>query len=64
MAGEQNEDLPAGWPGSIWLEGKTIIHMQNSQPRPSHMPRGPAKKLALDSLILQWLLPELGLYYY
>jgi tRNA (guanine26-N2/guanine27-N2)-dimethyltransferase len=33
-----------GWPGSVWLEGRTIIHMQNGQPRPSHMPRGPAKK--------------------
>ena len=44
MGGGQEGDLPSGWPGSIWLEGKTIIHMQNSQPRPSHMPRGPAKK--------------------
>ena len=44
MSGEGLGKIPEGWPGSIWLEGKTIIHMQNSQPRPSHMPRGPAKK--------------------
>ena len=29
---------------NIWLEGKTIVHLQKSQERPSHMPRGPAKK--------------------
>tara|TARA_B100001564_G_scaffold243688_1_gene206522 strand:- start:1977 stop:3341 length:1365 start_codon:yes stop_codon:yes gene_type:complete len=44
MTGDALGEIPEGWPGSIWLEGKTIIHMQNSQPRPSHMPRGPAKK--------------------
>ncbi|MED5307745.1 MAG: hypothetical protein VYA95_00200, partial [Candidatus Thermoplasmatota archaeon] len=27
-----------------WLEGKTIVHLQPEQERPSHMPRGPAKK--------------------
>ncbi len=37
-------DIPNGWPGKIWLEGKTIVHLQNNQERPSHMPRGPAKK--------------------
>ena len=36
--------IPEGWPGNIWLEGKTIVHLQNDQGRPSHMPRGPAKK--------------------
>ena len=36
--------IPEGWPGNIWLEGKTIVHLQKSQERPSHMPRGPAKK--------------------
>lgn len=36
--------IPEGWPGNIWLEGKTIVHLQNDQERPSHMPRGPAKK--------------------
>jgi tRNA (guanine26-N2/guanine27-N2)-dimethyltransferase len=44
MTGVNHEVDIDGWPGSIWLEGKTIIHMQNGQPRPSHMPRGPAKK--------------------
>ena len=44
MSGGGLGTIPEGWPGSIWLEGKTIIHMQKSQPRPSHMPRGPAKK--------------------
>ncbi|CAI8160716.1 MAG: tRNA (guanine(26)-N(2)/guanine(27)-N(2))-dimethyltransferase [Methanobacteriota archaeon] len=33
-----------GWPGHIWLEGRTPVHLQNHQPRPSHMPRGPATK--------------------
>ncbi len=37
-------DLPDGWPGNIWLEGKTVVHLQPNQERPSHMPRGPAKK--------------------
>ena len=36
--------LPDGWPGNIWLEGKTVVHLQPNQERPSHMPRGPAKK--------------------
>ena len=36
--------IPEGWPGNIWLEGKTIVHLQDGQERPSHMPRGPAKK--------------------
>tara|TARA_B100001027_G_scaffold137485_1_gene95492 strand:+ start:504 stop:1880 length:1377 start_codon:yes stop_codon:yes gene_type:complete len=36
--------IPEGWPGNIWLEGKTIVHLQEGQERPSHMPRGPAKK--------------------
>ena len=36
--------LPDGWPGNIWLEGKTVVHLQPNQDRPSHMPRGPAKK--------------------
>tara|TARA_B100000925_G_scaffold71473_1_gene49774 strand:+ start:639 stop:1982 length:1344 start_codon:yes stop_codon:yes gene_type:complete len=37
-------DSPNGWPGNLWLEGKTIVHLQPEQERPSHMPRGPAKK--------------------
>lgn len=36
--------LPSGWPGHIWLEGRTSVHLQDHQPRPSHMPRGPAQK--------------------
>ena len=36
--------IPDGWPGNLWLEGKTIVHLQPEQERPSHMPRGPAKK--------------------
>jgi len=35
---------PDGWPGHLWLEGKTIVHLKNHQERPSHMPRGPARK--------------------
>ena len=43
MGGGREGDLPSGWPGSMWLEGKTIIHLPKGQERPSHMPRGPAK---------------------
>ena len=35
---------PKGWPGHIWLEGRTSVHLRSHQPRPSHMPRGPAAK--------------------
>ena len=35
---------PAGWPGHLWLEGRTIVHLQSNQERPSHMPRGPVAK--------------------
>ena len=35
---------PDGWPGHVWLEGKTIVHLKDSQERPSHMPIGPATK--------------------
>ena len=35
---------PEGWPGHIWLEGRTSVHLRDHQPRPSHMPRGPAAK--------------------
>mgnify|MGYP000265111170 CR=1 FL=1 len=35
---------PEGWPGHIWLEGRTSVHLRNHQLRPSHMPRGPAKR--------------------
>ena len=33
-----------GWPGHIWLEGRTKVHLRDHQPRPTHMPRGPATK--------------------
>ena len=35
---------PEGWPGHIWLEGRTSVHLRDHQTRPSHMPRGPAAK--------------------
>ncbi|MCH1527549.1 MAG: hypothetical protein L7S49_04980 [Candidatus Poseidoniaceae archaeon] len=35
---------PEGWPGHIWLEGRTFVHLRDHQTRPSHMPRGPAAK--------------------
>ena len=35
---------PEGWPGHIWLEGRTSVHLKDHQTRPSHMPRGPAAK--------------------
>ncbi len=36
--------IPDGWPGHIWLEGRTKVHLRDHQDRPSHMPRGPAPK--------------------
>ena len=44
MAESEDVDISKAWPGKIWLEGKTIIHLKKEQERPSHMPRGPAKK--------------------
>ncbi len=35
---------PDGWPGHLWCEGRTLVHLKDGQPRPSHMPRGPAAK--------------------
>ena len=35
---------PEGWPGHIWLEGRTFVHLRDHQTRTSHMPRGPAAK--------------------
>ena len=32
------------WPGYLWLEGKTPLHLREDQERPVHMPRGPAKR--------------------
>ena len=42
--GVGGENHPTGWPGHMWLEGRTIVHMQDEQERPTHMPRGPAKR--------------------
>lgn len=30
--------------GHLWMEGKTLVHLRADQERPSHMPRGPAKR--------------------
>lgn len=35
---------PDGWPGQLWLEGRTVVHLLEEQERPTHMPRGPAKR--------------------
>jgi tRNA (guanine26-N2/guanine27-N2)-dimethyltransferase len=40
----QQGEHPAGWPGHMWLEGRTLIHLMEEQERPTHMPRGPAKR--------------------
>ena len=37
-------ESPEGWPGHVWCEGRTFVHLKDDQPRPSHMPRGPAAK--------------------
>ncbi len=42
---------PEGWPGHIWLEGRTSVHLRDHQTRPSHMPRGPAAKTGEGFLI-------------
>ncbi len=34
----------SGWPGHLWIEGNTLVHLPEKQSRPSHMPRGPAAK--------------------
>ena len=45
MAEGANGDLgPDGWPGQIWLEGRSLVHLLAEQTRPTHMPRGPAKR--------------------
>ena len=30
--------------GHLWMEGKTLVHLRADQKRPTHMPRGPAKR--------------------
>ena len=46
-----------GWPGHVWLEGRTSVHLKDHQPRPSHMPRGPAAKTGKGSSMPLWLRP-------
>jgi tRNA (guanine26-N2/guanine27-N2)-dimethyltransferase len=41
VAEEQPTDVG---PGHLWLEGKTLVHLRQDQDRPTHMPRGPAKR--------------------
>ena len=41
MAEERDEGAR---PGHLWLEGKTLVHLRADQERPTHMPRGPAKR--------------------
>ena len=31
-------------PGHVWMEGKTLVALRADQERPTHMPRGPAKR--------------------
>ena len=38
------QETPESWPGHLWLEGRSIVHLKNDQERPTHMPRGPAAK--------------------
>ena len=38
------DSSPSGWPGQLWLEGRTLVHLLDEQSRPTHMPRGPAKR--------------------
>lgn len=38
------EESPEGWPGHLWCEGRTFVHLKESQERPTHMPRGPVAK--------------------
>jgi len=33
-----------GWPGHMWLEGATPVHLTPEQPRPERRPRGPARR--------------------
>ena len=42
--GDTASNHPQGWPGQLWLEGRTIVHLLDEQTRPTHMPRGPAKR--------------------
>ena len=41
---ERGNMQSSGWPGHLWIEGNTLVHLPYEQSRPSHMPRGPAAK--------------------
>ena len=41
MADDRFEPLGAG---HLWMEGKTLVELRADQSRPTHMPRGPAKR--------------------
>ncbi len=41
MGAAPTDQLPFG---HVWLEGKTLVHLRDDQERPTHMPRGPAKR--------------------
>ena len=41
MAEEKSVDSQFG---QLWMEGKTLVRLRHDQERPSHMPRGPAKR--------------------
>jgi len=45
MADESELNFDATRPGRLWMEGKTVILLSDEQARPSHMPRGPAKRI-------------------
>ena len=44
VEGAKGGSHPNGWPGQVWLEGRTLVHLLAEQTRPTHMPRGPAKR--------------------
>ena len=44
MADESKLNFDDAKSGRLWVEGKTVILLPNEQERPSHMPRGPAKR--------------------
>lgn len=41
MDGNEGNDAS---PGHLWIEGRTLVHLRSDQKRPTHMPRGPAKR--------------------
>jgi hypothetical protein len=55
---------PEGWPGHLWLEGRTIIHLKQEQERPTHMPRGPLRIRDKVFLTLLWLQLALAQFFF